>query len=123
MIVGIGNDIVDMGRMADIYHRQPRMAKKILTPDENREFADRKFSIEYLSGRFAAKEAIYKAMNVGDEVALTWQKVSILGVNGAPVFHFNDEIQNYMHDKNIKKCHLSITHDAGIAAAMVIIES
>lgn len=100
----IGIDIVDMSRII----LEPSFIEHILTKDEQSEFLMKKTDLqrkEYLAGRFAAKEAIYKASN--DKYYLHY---SILN---------NENGQPYVKDH--PEINISISHDAGIAAAIALI--
>jgi holo-[acyl-carrier protein] synthase len=74
--------------------------------------------ISSLAARFAAKEALAKALSVGK--GLPWHDAEILNLeNGKPVFLFRGEIAEIIDGADV---HLSLSHDAGIASAMVIVE-
>ena len=71
-----------------------------------------------LAARFAAKEAIAKAMDSKDD--FHWQDVEIINLaTGKPVFQLSGTTAAFLRDK---KVHLTLSHDAGIASAMVVIE-
>ena len=71
-----------------------------------------------LAARFAAKEALAKALSIGK--GLPWHDAEILNLeNGKPVFLFRGEIAEIIDGADV---HLSLSHDAGIASAMVIVE-
>ncbi|MGU9952090.1 MAG: holo-ACP synthase [Gammaproteobacteria bacterium WSBS_2016_MAG_OTU1] len=124
MIVGIGHDLVDMRQLQQVYSRQPRLPQRLLTKEEQEEFATRKNSINYLGGRFAAKEALAKALRIGMRTPLGWQKVWILDDEaGAPVFYYAPSLQNYLQQHGIAICHLSITHHGDYASAVAIAEA
>ena len=124
MIVGIGNDLVDMRRLRQVYSRQPRLPQRLLTKEEQQEFAARRDAISYLGGRFAAKEALAKALRSGVRTPLSWQAIWILGdESGAPVIYYSPPLQNYLQQRGITVCHLSITHHGDYAAAVAIAES
>jgi holo-[acyl-carrier protein] synthase len=74
--------------------------------------------ISSLAARFAAKEALAKALSVGK--GLPWHDAEILNLeSGKPVFLFRGEIAEIIDGADV---HLSLSHDAGIASAMVIVE-
>ncbi|GAE26442.1 holo-[acyl-carrier protein] synthase [Halalkalibacter wakoensis JCM 9140] len=80
MIVGIGIDIVELERIEKVLIRQPRFADKILTEREKETFDS--FShwrkIEFLAGRFAAKEAFVKAVGTGISKKFSWHDIEIV---------------------------------------------
>jgi holo-[acyl-carrier protein] synthase len=88
------------------------LVEKLFTENE------RTKPISSLAARFAAKEALAKALSVGK--GLPWHDAEILNLeNGKPVFLFRGEIAEIIDGADV---HLSLSHDAGIASAMVIVE-
>ena len=112
MIDGIGIDVVDIERFKSSLDRTPGLVEKLFTANE------RTKPISSLAARFAAKEALAKALSVGK--GLPWHDAEILNLeNGKPVFLFRGEIAEIIDGADV---HLSLSHDAGIASAMVIVE-
>ena len=112
MIDGIGIDVVDIERFKSSLDRTPGLVEKLLTENE------RTKPISSLAARFAAKEALAKALSVGK--GLPWHDAEILNLeSGKPVFLFRGEIAEIIDGADV---HLSLSHDAGIASAMVIVE-
>jgi holo-[acyl-carrier protein] synthase len=115
MIIGIGIDIVELKRIDKISTRQKRFADRILTSFE-KEYYDQltgKRQIEYLAGRFAAKEAFAKAYGTGIGTQLSFLDIQVENEeNGKP----------YITKPLQEGVHLSITHSSEYAAAQVIIE-
>ncbi len=112
MIERIGIDVVEVSRIAVAIYN-PRFLKKILTPAEREQLLPLKdFRV---AGRFAAKEAIAKAVST----RLTWQEVEILNdESGQPVVR----ISNLIFNPNTHRLHLSISHERGLAAAVAVLE-
>ncbi|CAB4544417.1 MAG: holo-ACP synthase [Actinobacteria bacterium] len=112
MIDGIGIDVVDIERFKSSLDRTPGLVEKLFTENE------RTKPISSLAARFAAKEALAKALSVGK--GLPWHDAEILNLeSGKPVFLFRGEIAEIIDGAEV---HLSLSHDAGIASAMVIVE-
>ena len=112
MIDGIGIDVVDIERFKSSLERTPGLSEKLFTENE------RTKPISSLAARFAAKEALAKALSVGK--GLPWHDAEILNLeSGKPVFLFRGEIAEIIDGADV---HLSLSHDAGIASAMVIVE-
>ena len=112
MIDGIGIDVVDIERFKSSLDRTPGLVEKLFTENE------RTKPISSLAARFAAKEALAKALSVGK--GLPWHDAEILNLeNGKPVFLFRGEIAEIIDGADV---HLSLSHDAGIASAMLIVE-
>ena len=78
MIRGIGTDLVQVGRIEAVLARQgERFARRILTPDEFARFAEHGQPGRFLAKRFAAKEAILKALGTGLAAGMSWQHLQI----------------------------------------------
>jgi holo-[acyl-carrier protein] synthase len=116
VIKGIGIDMVEMDRIKQSIKRNPRFVQRILTRAEHMHFSElnEKRKIEYLSGRFAAKEAAGKAMGTGIG-QLSFQDIEILSTElGAP------EMKVRGYDQ--LKVWVSISHSSGHAIAQVVFE-
>jgi holo-[acyl-carrier protein] synthase len=112
MIDGIGIDVVDIARFAESLERTPSLREKLFTPAEATK------PISSLAARFAAKEALAKALNAGH--GLPWHDAEIINhESGKPDFLFRGEIAELVDGA---KVHLTLSHDAGIASAMVVVE-
>ena len=112
MIDGIGIDVVDIKRFHESLERTPGLREKLFTPSESTH------KDASLAARFAAKEALYKALS--PEHGLSWHEAEVINhPNGKPDFLFRGAIADLVDGA---KVHLSLSHDAGIASAMVVIE-
>ncbi len=115
MIVGVGIDVVDVARFLATLERAPRLRERLFTPDE-RDLPDAS-----LAARFAAKEAIAKAL--GAPPGMSWQDATVRRVAGAqPVVEVTRTVLARATELGVTRFHLSISHDAGIASAMVVAE-
>ncbi|WP_113927685.1 holo-ACP synthase [Bacillus sp. P14.5] len=115
MIRGIGLDIVEIKRIAQLVERQPKFIRRILTVAEIDHYSsltgERRH--EFLAGRFAAKEAFAKARGTGIGGDLSFMDIEVRKDSlGKPYIALPVE----------KGVHLSITHSRDFAAAQVIIE-
>ncbi|MBE3595159.1 MAG: holo-ACP synthase [Candidatus Carbobacillus altaicus] len=121
MIVGIGLDMVEIKRMEAVFTRKPRIVARILTAREQEGLkGNARRQMEYLSGRFAAKEALSKALGTGIGRYLHWQDVSIVrGALGKPEVIVEHDRSGRLHGVTI---HLSITHERTHTMAVVILE-
>ncbi|GAF11785.1 holo-[acyl-carrier protein] synthase [Bacillus sp. JCM 19046] len=116
MIKGIGIDIIELDRIKAVQKRQPRLSERILTLAEREQLAELAPArqIEFIAGRFAAKEAYAKAKGTGIGAYLSFQDIEIMRAdNGKPY------IVNKQHHE---RSHLSITHSKQYAVAQVVIE-
>jgi holo-[acyl-carrier protein] synthase len=112
MIEGVGIDVVDIDRFAQSLQRTPSLLERLFTE------AERTLPISSQAARFAAKEALAKALNAGK--GLPWLDAEIINLeSGKPLFVFHGEIAELTAGASV---HLSISHDAGIASAIVIVE-
>lgn len=117
MIIGTGIDIIELDRIEKSLRKNSRIVQKILTEAEQQHFKrlhSFRRKIEFLAGRFAAKEAVSKATGQGIG-KLSFQHIEILpNEKGAPMITVVG-----LEEKHI---HLSISHSSDYAAAQVIIE-
>lgn len=115
MIIGIGVDLCSVERLTKSIERTPRLANRLFTELE------RGLKDESLAARFAAKEALAKA--VGDPRLLSWQEIEVQSDNlNKPIFVLSGESANTLESKGVTSTHLSISHDNGFAIAMVVME-
>ena len=115
MIKGIGIDIVELDRIKAIFERKNRFIERILTDQELLTFKplSDKIKIEFLAGRFAAKEAFSKAYGTGIGKDLSFHDIEIAT---------NEKGKPYIVKPIHQGVHLSITHSDHYALAQVIIE-
>ena len=116
MIIGIGTDVCSIERLGESLERTPNLADRLFYRTE------KELALQSLAGRFAAKEALAKA--VGDPRLLTWNEIEIHNNElGKPIFQFHGRTALRMLDHGVDKSWLSISHDASIAIAMVVLEA
>jgi holo-[acyl-carrier protein] synthase len=122
MIVGIGIDVIEIKRIEKVGIN--RLAKRILTSDERDAFYfTSKRKSERLAGRFAAKEAIAKALGTGIGKQFSFHDIEIHVDNlGNPYVHLVRKLQANQYSDNAIKIHISITHSKEIASAFAVIE-
>lgn len=115
-IVGVGIDIVDIERFGESLERTPALRAWLFTPAE----AER--PLQSLAARFAAKEALAKAL--GAPQGLAWHDAEVRNeLSGRPHFELGGTVAARTHELGASHVHLSLSHDAGIASAVVILES
>ncbi|MDR1354659.1 MAG: holo-ACP synthase [Propionibacteriaceae bacterium] len=116
MIVGVGVDLSSVARMAALLERHPGVAERL-------DVAGALLSPEALAVRFAAKEAFIKALG-GAVSGARWRDVTVThDTHGAPSLQFAGAISDEVKRRGIDRCQLSLSHDAGLAIAVVILES
>ncbi len=115
MIIGVGIDVVDVARFVATLGRAPRLAVRLFTP------AERDLPPASLAARFAAKEACAKAL--GAPAGLRWLDASVSrGPAGEPSLLVTGTVLDRARTLGVDRFHLSMSHDAGIASAIVIAE-
>lgn len=123
MIVGIGLDVCAIERMEEALAKHgDRFWKRILTDREQALLHERVDRATALAGRWAAKEAIVKAMAGAPGVG--WRDLEVLGApREQPVMHVHGAARALAERMGVEKIFVSITHDGGVAAAVVILEA
>ncbi len=115
MIVGIGVDIVDIARFDRAVRRTPALLPRLFLEHE------RNRSNSSLAARFAAKEALIKAL--GEIPGFRWLDMSVDNdEHGNPGITATGRVAEALATRHITHLHLSMTHDAGIACAFVVAE-
>jgi holo-[acyl-carrier protein] synthase len=115
VIVGIGVDVVDVDRFEATLLRTPGLRERLFTT------AEATLPVGSLAGRFAAKEALAKAL--GAPAGLHWIDAEIVkDADGRPSFVVTGTVKSLADRLGVSVIHLSISHDAGIASAMVVAE-
>jgi len=122
MIISLGIDVCSVARMEVIVARWgDRFWERILSEPERAELASRRDRATALAGRYAAKEAAAKAMAGGRGVG--WHHVQVLRrPHRAPELVLLGPARALAERVGVTRCHVSITHDAGVAAAVVVME-
>jgi holo-[acyl-carrier protein] synthase len=123
MILGLGIDVASIDRIRQVLERHgERMWTRVLTPREQAVLAGRRDRATALAGRWAAKEAAVKAF-LGRAGAL-WHDFEVgRGLLGEPEMRFLGRAAIAAQRLGVARTLVSITHDAGVAAAVVVLES
>jgi len=115
MIIGIGVDIVDLARFDRQLSRTPRLRQRLFAESE------RALPTHSLAARFAAKEALIKALGRSD--GIRWVDVEVVSdEHGNPGFALHGDIGQVAAERGVAAWHLTMTHDAGVACAFVVAE-
>ena len=128
MIVGIGLDVVELARMANILAGRSgsRFIDKVLTPGERKiwEGLPPRRAVEYASGRFAAKEAVVKALGCGIGATVGFQDIEVIPDElGKPECTLSPAaIARLGWEGSGFRLHVAITHERSMAAATALIE-
>ncbi|GAA0960512.1 holo-ACP synthase [Actinocorallia libanotica] len=116
MIVGVGIDVVDVARFKASLERTPRLKERLFTEEE------RKLPPLSLAARFAAKEALAKAL--GAPPGMRWTDAEVCKEpSGKPTLHVRGTVADVATLLGVTSWHVSLSHDGGIATAVVIAEA
>jgi holo-[acyl-carrier protein] synthase len=115
VIVGVGIDVVDIERFGESLGRRPSIRTRLFTgPELDRPLAS-------LAARFAAKEALAKAL--GAPAGLSWVDVEVrTDSTGRPTLVLSGTVARRAAVLGVDATHVSMSHDAGIASAVVVLE-
>lgn len=119
MISGVGNDIIEVARVRKVLTRHPqRFLDRVFTATEQAYCLRKKDPALHFAARFAAKEAVVKAVGTGFTNGLTWLDIEVVNnPNGKPIVSFSPFAKNLFCNTQIE---LSISHCHNYATAVAI---
>lgn len=122
MIYGIGIDLVRIERMKDVVERWgKKFLERVFTEAEISYCYEKKNPYLSLAVRFAAKEALIKA--IGSEIAVSLTDIEIANsANGKPVLKAGGKLEKFFQEKDIKQAALSLSHEKDYGVACVVLE-
>ncbi|MCU0307384.1 MAG: holo-ACP synthase [Thermoleophilia bacterium] len=120
MVVGVGVDAIEIERIAAALARRPRFAERCFTAQEAAYCQGRAFPPQHFAARFAAKEAVGKALGVG---MTRWHEAEVVRGRGAPGVVLHGRLVRRAADLGVTTVHLSITHSRGLAVAVAVAEA
>jgi holo-[acyl-carrier protein] synthase len=115
VIVGIGVDIVDIARLGTILERTPKLRDRLFTDVE------KGLPIASLAARFAAKEAVAKALGAPPGLGHRDAEITT-AAHGRPRLGVTGRAAEVAEELGVKRWHVSLSHDGGFAVAYVIAE-
>lgn len=121
MVIGIGIDIIEIDRIKESAENYgDRFLNKIYTKKELNYCLKKKYKYQHLAARFAAKEAVYKALATGWNKEVSWQNIEISNEpNGMPVVTLNGNLKKFLDKgKNLK---ISMSHSRDYVTCVAII--
>ena len=123
MILGIGSDIAEIDRVEkSVLRFGTRFLERVFTPGEIAYCQRKKASGESFAARFAAKEALAKAL--GSPGGMLWHDAEVvLSPNGQPSLVVSGTVAARAETLGVRSLHVSLSHDGGIASAVVIAEA
>ena len=123
VIVGVGVDVVDVERFRGVLARTPAMRDRLFTAAELTYVAPRLDPIPSLAARFAAREAVMKALGLGLG-AFGFHEVSVhVADGGAPSLIVRDRAAELAAERRVAAFHLSLSHDGPVAIAVVVADA
>lgn len=125
MIHGIGVDLVEIHRISESMERfGSRFAKRILNDNEYHLYDMEPRRASFLAKRFAAKEAMVKALGTGFRQEVSFKSISIENNElGRPFFRYSASMQSVLQRHGITRSHLSIADERDYALAYVVLET
>ena len=115
MIVGVGVDLVDVARFTRALEKTPKLRQRLFAPGEQG------LPVRSLAARFAAKEALIKA--VGHSTEFRWHDMEVVSdEHRNPGFALSGGVAAALAEIGADRVHLSLTHDGGNAMAFVVAE-
>ncbi|MDT0274983.1 holo-ACP synthase [Blastococcus goldschmidtiae] len=121
MIIGVGIDVVPVERFAASLLRTPALRDRLFTAAEQVTPSGAARSSESLAARFAAKEALAKALGAPGD--LRWHDTEVtVGDHGRPHLEVRGSVAGRAAQLGVTTWHVSLSHDGGIASAVVVAE-
>lgn len=123
-VVGLGLDVVDLGRIRELLERHGEaFLERIARPGEVRSGLAGRARVAHVGGLFAAKEAAMKALGTGWTGGVTFRQIEVRrSAAGAPELELHGAARERADALGVRRCRVSISHDGGAAAAVVLLE-
>ncbi len=124
MILGMGNDILEIGRMErELAQPGPDLRDELFTAEEIAYCERQRYPARHYAARFAAKEAFLKALNTGLQHGISWKDVGVMHIpDGAPQLVLSGEAGRIANARGVLNTFLSISHTSTVAMASVVLE-
>ncbi len=121
MILGLGIDIIEIDRIKKSIEEYGELfLNKIYTKEEINYSQNKPNKFQHFAARFAAKEAIYKALSSDTNKVYSWQDVEIYNdKNGLPIVRFYGALKDYLNEK--KQIKISISHSENYVTCVAIL--
>ncbi|HMN99393.1 MAG TPA: holo-ACP synthase [Miltoncostaeaceae bacterium] len=118
--VGVGVDVVEIDRFAESLRKRPRLAERCFTEAEQAYCSRKPFPPQHYAARFAAKEAVGKALGIG---MTRWREVEVVRGRGAPTIALHGKYAERARLLGVTAVHVSLTHGRDTAMAFAIAEA
>ena len=117
---GVGVDVVEIDRFAESLRKRPRLAERCFTDAEQAYCSRKPFPPQHYAARFAAKEAVGKALGIG---MTRWREVEVVRGRGAPTIALHGKYAERARQLGVTQVHVSLTHGRDTAMAFAIAET
>ena len=124
MILGIGTDLCDVGRIQLALDRHgDRFAQRVLAGVELERLVGHRRPAHFIAKRFAAKEALSKALGTGIRAPVNWHNIEVRNNRaGQPFVAPSERLRALLDERGITTIHLSLTDEHSMACACVVLE-
>lgn len=124
-VVGVGLDLTRIDRLEAAHARRgDRLLERLFTAGERAYCEAKKERFQSYAGRFAVKEAVMKVLGTGWARGVRWVDIEVVRKPGrAPEVVLHGRSAEIARERGIARIHVTITHDAGLAAAVAVAES
>ena len=119
-VIGVGIDLIEIERIAEALRRRPRFARRCFTEQEAAYCEAKAFPAQSFAARFAAKEAVGKALGIG---MTRWREVEVVRGRGAPTVALHGRYAMRAEVLGVTRISISLTHSRGMAAAVAVAET
>ena len=123
-IIGIGSDLLEIKRLAAAGEKYgDRLYRRVFTEAEIAYCESRTHPHQHYAARFAAKEAVFKALGVGWAQGVSWMDVEVIRQDkGPPAVRISGAAKKLADDLGVSRTHLSLSHTKDLAMANVVLE-
>jgi holo-[acyl-carrier protein] synthase len=123
MIVGVGIDVIEIEKVREAAERNHRFLERTFAVSELRHSQEKHDPYPHLAARFAAKEAVMKALGTGWNHGVTWTDIAVhSNPGGQPAVHLSGAARRFAQQLGVGSIHISLTHSRDYAAAQVVLE-
>lgn len=124
MIIAIGVDLVEISRIEEVFTRRgERFRKRVFTEGEISYCERRASKLASYAARFAAKEAVMKALGTGWSEGVGWKDIEVVSSpTGAPTIQLHRNALERMREIGAARVLVSLTHSGELAIAQIVLE-
>lgn len=124
MIIAVGVDLVEISRIEEVFARRgDRFRRRVFTEGEIDYCELRASKLASYAARFAAKEAVMKALGTGWSDGVGWKDIEVVnGPGGAPMIQLHRSALERMRELGATRAHVSLTHSRELAIAQIVLE-